>query len=133
MRNLGDLFAALANSEFRSRFELSAREQAYLGDRSLPVILGHARDFVVQRLAPRDVANDGRQTPMRGHPAFVAQHATATCCRKCLAKWHQIPADRALTEDEIEHIIRVIGYWLSHQDSLAPDRPSHQLRLFPPA
>jgi hypothetical protein len=34
---------------------------------------------------------------MRGHPVFIAQHATATCCRGCLAKWHDIPAGRALT------------------------------------
>lgn len=41
-------------------------------------------------MAPKNIDNDGKQTPMRGHPVFIAQHATATCCRECLKKWHNI-------------------------------------------
>jgi len=44
----------------------------------------HARDFVNECLAPELPKNDGKQTPMKNHPVFIAQHATATCCRKCL-------------------------------------------------
>ncbi len=91
MRDPDDLFAALARSKFRSRFSLGAKERAYLAEKTLPVVLEHGRQFLVERLAPAQPRNDGRQTPMRGHPVFVAQHATATCCRGCLAKWHFIP------------------------------------------
>ena len=116
MRNLDELFAALARSEFRSRFRLGERETAYLKDRGLETVLVHARQFIENRLAPAEPANDGRQTPMRNHPAFVAQHATATCCRGCLEKWHGIPKGRPLSRAEIDHILSVIKRWLLQHD-----------------
>jgi hypothetical protein len=112
MRDLDSLFIALAASRFRARFRLGEKERAYLASRGLPVVLEHAADFVARRLAPAAPANDGRQTPMRGHPVFIAQHATATCCRGCLAKWHHIPAGHPLTESEQAHIVATIARWL---------------------
>ena len=112
MRNLDDLFAALERSRFRMRFRLGPREQAYLASRGIETVLSHAADFVAARLAPAQPPNDGRQTPMRGHPVFIAQHATATCCRGCLAKWHGIPSGRPLEPAEQAHAVAAIGRWL---------------------
>jgi hypothetical protein len=80
------------------------------------MVLAHARDFVAQRLAPAAPHNDGRQTPMRGHPVFIAQHATATCCRGCLQKWHAIPPGRPLTPEEQAHAVAAIERWLREQE-----------------
>ncbi|MFV0369470.1 MAG: DUF4186 family protein, partial [Hyphomicrobiaceae bacterium] len=66
-------------------------------------------------LAPANPHNDGKQTPMRGHPVFVAQHATGTCCRGCLAKWHGIPARTALSADQQEYVVSVIAHWLTEE------------------
>jgi hypothetical protein len=107
------LFSALAKSRFRSRFRLGPKERAYLAEKTLPVILEHGRRFVEQRLAPAEPKNDGRQTPMRGHPIFIAQHATATCCRGCLEKWHRIPCGRELTGEESDYIVAVLSRWLT--------------------
>jgi hypothetical protein len=115
MRDLDDLFAGLAKSSFRSRFHLGQKEQAYLAERTLPVILEHGRQFIRERLAPAEPKNDGRQTPMRGHPIFIAQHATATCCRGCLEKWHRIPRGRELTDEQIEYVLAVLSRWLAGQ------------------
>ncbi|HEX4129848.1 MAG TPA: DUF4186 domain-containing protein [Pirellulales bacterium] len=123
MRDRDDLFAALARSRFRSRFRLDARDRAYLRNKGLAAILEHGREFIATRLAPAGPANDGRQTPMRGHPVFVAQHATATCCRSCLAKWHGIAKGRALASGEIEYVLGVIGAWLQHQPAGAKQSP----------
>lgn len=112
MRDIDELFAALGKSEFRSRFRLRGREAAYLQQKGLDVILGHTREFIKTRLAPAEPANDGRQTPLKNHPAFIAQHATATCCRGCLEKWHKIPKGRRLGEDEIDYIVAVVQRWL---------------------
>ena len=79
----------------------------------MTTVLAHAADFIAQRLAPADPRNDGKQTPFRGHPVFVAQHATATCCRGCLAKWHGIERGRTLTAAEQAYVIDVIGRWLN--------------------
>lgn len=95
MQSLDPLFARLSRSKFRSRFRLGVKERQYCLEKGAPVIEQHAADFVAKRLAPALPANDGKQTPMRGHPVFIAQHATATCCRGCLAKWHNIPQGEA--------------------------------------
>jgi hypothetical protein len=115
VRDPDDLFAALAESDFRRRFKLSAKERAYAREHGLEGVLEHARSFIRERLAPASPANDGKQTPMRNHPAFVAQHATATCCRGCLEKWHRIPRGRELTDAEQRHAVAVIERWLRTQ------------------
>jgi len=120
MRDIDELFGALGRSKFRSGFRLRGRDAAYLRDKGLAAVLDHARDFVTQRLADARPANDGRQTPMRNHPVFVAQHATGTCCRKCLAKWHGIPAGTPLTQEQIDYIAEVLGRWLAEQNSEPP-------------
>ena len=112
MRTQDQLFAALSRSAFRRSFHLHGREWDYLASKGLPVVLQHAEDFIARRLAPANIANDGKQTPFRGHPVFVAQHATACCCRKCLEKWHHIPPGRALTPDELAYVLNVLERWL---------------------
>ena len=79
-------------------------------------------DFVTRRVAPRDPPNEGKQTPVTGHPVFVAQHATATCCRGCLAKWHKIPAGKKLTTAQINYVTEVLLRWLGEQ--LVAAKPS---------
>ncbi|WP_312069052.1 DUF4186 domain-containing protein [Lelliottia nimipressuralis] len=112
MNTLDDLFARLARSTFRSRFKLGAKERKYCWDKGAETIDQHAADFVARRLAAAMPVNDGKQTPMRGHPVFIAQHATATCCRGCLAKWHHIPQGEALNADQQRYIVTVIHHWL---------------------
>jgi hypothetical protein len=115
MEDLNALFKRLAGSSFRRRFRLGKQDRAYLEARGLSVVLAHARDFVDQRLAPAEPRNDGTQTPYRGHPVFVAQHATGTCCRGCLSKWHGIAQGRPLEEADKARILAVIERWLSER------------------
>ena len=115
VRDIDELFAALGRSRFRSRFRLGGKEASYLRERGMETILVHARQFVESRLADAEPANDGKQTPMRNHPVFIAQHATATCCRGCLEKWHRIGKARLLSRAEIDYIVGVIERWLSQQ------------------
>jgi hypothetical protein len=129
MRNLDTVFDALAHSSFRKRFRLGMREQAYLRDRGMTEVVDHARGLIARRLAPAQPSNDGKQTPFRGHPVFVAQHATATCCRSCLAKWHGIEAGRVLNDDEREHVVRAIERWLKAQNVSGADKPPRQPEL----
>lgn len=117
MRDPDALFAALARSAFRRRQRLGERERGYLRAKGLDTVMEHAAAFVDARLAPADPENDGRQTPMRNHPAFVAQHATATCCRGCLEKWHRIPRGRALDAAERAHVLAVLRRWLAAADA----------------
>jgi hypothetical protein len=119
--NIDDVLLRLSRSAFRQRFRLDPRERSYLASKGLAAVLAHGRDFIAQRIAPANPTNDGKQTPFRGHPVFVAQHATATCCRGCIAKWHGIPRGKALSPDAQTYLIAVIETWLTR---ISPDRGS---------
>lgn len=97
---------------FRAKFHLRGQELDYLARRGTAVMREHARDFVVDRLAPAAPAKDGKQTPWGGHPVFRAQHATGTCCRQCLARNHGIPRGHALTDKQIDYVVAVICRWI---------------------
>lgn len=120
MRDLETVFAALAESQFRSSFHLAGQERIYLQCKGLPKVQDHAAEFIARRLAPAHPRRDGKQTPFRGHPVFVAQHATATCCRNCLAKWHDIPQGRPLTEEEQRYAVSAIARWLRNEEGQHP-------------
>lgn len=107
-----DIFFKLSRSKFRSSFHLSKKDKEYVTNKGLDKIREHAYDFIKKRLAPSQILNDGKQTPMRGHPVFIAQHATATCCRGCLYKWHKIKAGTNLSCEQMEYVVNVIMKWI---------------------
>ena len=106
---------SLKQSKFRSRFTLGTKDIDYIRVKGLDTIRNHAIDFITDRIAPRNPKNDGRQTPMKNHPVFIAQHATATCCRGCMQKWHKIPEGKALNDTEIKFIVDLIIEWIDRQ------------------
>lgn len=112
---LDEAFRRLGTSAFRRKFRLTGRELAYLQTWGLPHVMKQAEELIRKRLAPAVIANDGRQTPWRNHPVFVAQHATATCCRGCLEKTHGIAKGHALTDEELRHVLAAIERWLASQ------------------
>ena len=111
-----DLFARIRQSKFRMRFKLTEVDIEYIKEKGFKVIRSHAEDFVRNRLSAAEPKNDGKQTPMRGapkgHPVFIAQHATGTCCRECLSKWHGIPKGKELSQEEQHYIVDVLMKWI---------------------
>jgi hypothetical protein len=112
MLDMDEIFRRLAASRFRRKFRLEARERAYLETWGIDRVMEQAAKLIGERLAPAEPRNDGRQTPWRNHPVFVAQHATATCCRGCLEKTHGITKGHALTAEERGHVLAAIDRWL---------------------
>ena len=107
-----DLKSWLDASKFRSRFRLNDKDRAYIAAHGWDGIASQARKIITERLAPALPANDGKQTPMRGHVVFVAQHATATCCRGCLLKWHGIPMGVPLADEQVDYVVQFIIDWM---------------------
>lgn len=105
----------LSKSNFRSRFHLKQTDIVYINNKGIDTIKNHAYDFIQKRLAPKVIINDGKQTPMKGHPVFIAQHATATCCRGCLEKWHNIPKGCVLSNEQIDYIVQVLMKWIENE------------------
>ena len=111
---------AIARQPFRAKFHLRGRERVTVAESAPSTLRLHARDLISQRLAPAEPYKDGKQTPYRGHPVFVAQHATATCCRTCLQRWHQIPKGRDLTREERRYVVDVICRWIEREVANPP-------------
>lgn len=112
---INDQLQALSKSKFRSGFKLKEKEKEYIKEKGIDTIESHAYDFITKRLAPKEIINDGKQTPMKGHPVFIAQHATATCCRGCLYKWHKIRKGKELTQKEVKYVVDLIMEWIKRQ------------------
>lgn len=110
-----EIFDRLSKSDFRKKFKLSQKDRLYLEQKGFDTIRSHAVDFIAKRIAPEDIPNDGKQTPMRGHPVFTAQHATATCCRGCINKWHKFPKDVQLTKEQQKYLVDLIMEWIKRQ------------------
>lgn len=103
----------LSQSKFRNSFHLRKYMYPYIEEKGMDTISRHAYDFIINRLADAYPVNDGKQTPTKGHPIFIAQHACACCCRGCLEKWHRIPKGRKLNNQEIEYIHSILMAWIS--------------------
>lgn len=102
------LFEHLEASKFRSSFH-------HINEKGLDVIRQHAQDFIAKREAPAVIPNDGKQTPMKGHPVFIAKHATATCCRECIRKWHKMQPGRQLSQVQQDYLVDVIMTWIEKE------------------
>jgi len=120
MPNHDELFLRLARSPFRQKFHLGHAEYRYCLEKGEEQISAHAADFICERLSAALPVNDGKQTPMRGHPVFIAQHATATCCRGCLSKWHAIAERQPLTAAQQAWIVQTIMHWLRLEMQRSP-------------
>lgn len=106
---------SLKKSKFRSSFHLSFKDKEYIKKKGMDTIINHAYDFINNRLKPKYIKNDGKQTPMKGHPVFIAQHATGTCCRSCLFKWHNISKNKELNNNEVNYIVSIIIAWINEE------------------
>lgn len=115
MQTIEQALEKLQRSKFRSSFHLTKKEQAYLEEKGIEVMRTHAREFISTRLAPANPKNDGKQTPMHGHPVFKGMHATACCCRGCLNKWYRVPKGVELTASQQEKIVNLIIAWIEKQ------------------
>lgn len=102
----------LSHSRFRSGFSLNAKDRSYARAKGRAVIDRHAHELLAKRVGPALPPKDGRQTPYRGHPVFTAQHATGTCCRGCIERWHGIPKGRPLTDREVDRLAALVMAWI---------------------
>ncbi len=120
MQNIDDTFwkslkTRLARSKQIEKLNMGDPEKEYVHSRGVDILRLHAADFVRKRLAPAEPKNDGRQTPLKGHPVFIAQHATGTSDREKLAKFHGIKQGIELTEKEIVYVVGIIIRWIKEQ------------------
>lgn len=110
-----EIIKKLKTSKFRNSFHLKEKEIEYIKEKGMETVKRHAIDFINTKLAPANPLNDGKQTPMKNHPVFIAMHACACCCRSCLYKWHHIPKNKELTDKEKEYILNLLITWIEKE------------------
>lgn len=59
--------------------------------------------------------HDGQQTPKTGNTLYYAQHATATCCRKCIEDWHGVQMGKALTDGQINYFTDLLMLYIEER------------------
>ena len=106
---------SLSKSKFRSSFKLSDNDKKYIINKGMDTIIEHAYSFINERLVIFNNDIDGKQTPMKNHPVFIAQHATGTCCRGCLYKWHGISKNKKLNNNEVNYVVNIIVTWMINE------------------
>ena len=108
-------FASLRHEKIRSHYWLKPFDEKAL-ERARRKGLQGVMEAIGPRLRSsiRRKANgfDGRQTKLEGFVICYAQHATATCCRKCLSYWHDLPADRDLEPVELAYCETLVSAYL---------------------
>lgn len=115
MQTIDNALEKLSKSKFRSSFHLKVKDIAYIDEKGMDTVRRHAEDFIEKKLAPAYPENDGKQTPMKNHPVFIAQHACACCCRGCLEKWYKVPKGRELTKAQQEKIVNLLMAWIKKE------------------
>ena len=88
----------LSQSKFRSSFHLKEKDKLYVEEKGMDVIRRH-----------------GKQTPMKGHPVFIAMHACACCCRGCLNRWYHVEKGIPLTGIQQEKIVNLLMLWIENE------------------
>ena len=111
---INNLLDSLVKTKFRGKFHLNKNMRDYVDNKGMEIIEKHAYDFVNSRLKVRS-NKDGKQTPMKGHPVFIAQHATGCCCRGCLERIHKIPSNIILSDEQVDYIVKVLIMWIKRE------------------
>lgn len=123
------LRSRIKKSDFRSQFLLDKEEIKYLYDKGLEIVKNNAFDFFRNHLASVHDEVLVKHVPLLNHPVFMAQQATATCCRECIAKWHDISPLNELSQEEIFYLVDIAMLWLC--DNIPEDVPDcKQFTLF---
>lgn len=115
MQTIEQALEKLSKSKFRRKFQLKETDFQYIERTGMETVRRHAAEFVKERLSPAYPKNDGKQTPMKGHPVFIAQHATACCCRGCLNKWYGVKMGQPLSERQQQKIVNLLIAWIQKQ------------------
>lgn len=133
-RNLQDsayTFSMLRLEWIRHQYfhrRLTQRKQNYALRKGRAGIRVAAEKRIRSRVGPKQPLKDGTLTPWNGDILDYAQHATACCCRTCIAEWHDIPAGRELNEEEIRYLTDLLCLYV---DERLPDLTLNGIKIPP--
>ena len=114
-KEINSIKEKLAKDKSRSVFTLGQAEVEYIQSRGIDILRLHATDFIQKRIAPAEPKNDGHQTPTKGHPVFIAQHACGCNDRDAVETFFSLKKGKQLTEKQVHLIVDVLISWMNDQ------------------
>ena len=114
-KKIEEVFSKLNKTGRISNFSLGDAEIEYVSSRGIEILRLHATDFIQKRIAPKEPKNDGYQTPAKGHPVFLAQHACGCNDIDSVEQFFGFKKGSLLKEKEVNLIVDVIVSWLEDQ------------------
>ena len=117
LSDVGNTVACLERELIRHRYwhtSLDGKAVSHAMNKGLDGLRDAAEHRLRKYVGPprSKLFRDGMQTPKRGNAIYYAQHATATCCRKCIEAWHGIPREQALTNDQIGYMTQLLMHYV---------------------
>jgi hypothetical protein len=106
---------------FHAAFDAKSKKEAR--ELGMEGVKAKVRPLLEKKIGQKKIFRDGIQTKKEGSAIHYAQHATATCCRKCLEYWHGIERNRELTSVELSYCEGLVFAYLDLRsvDLLADD------------
>lgn len=98
------------NRKFDEKALAAARKKGKEG------VFDSIRKRLEQSVSRASPFRDGTQTPFEENVVYYAQHATATCCRKCMRIWHGIELGAELTEEQTVYCEQLISEYLRQRE-----------------
>ena len=95
---------------------IDARARRLIRRDGIAGLRGKVRGRIETAIGGEPNAFDGRQTPLEGNVLHYAQHATATCCRRCAWYWYGIPLDGKMAEDSIAFCAGLLQAYLDRRE-----------------
>jgi hypothetical protein len=117
--DLDAIFAQLGRELIRDKFlnaPIDEKGEREIRTQRIDGLKARVAGHLLSRIGAKPDMWDGRQTPMKGSVLNLAQHATATCCRKCLYYWYGVPRDRALNDAELDFCERLVLAYLERRN-----------------
>ena len=100
----------LSKSPLHSDIILSRRDREYYKNNYNNIY--RETEDIVKKYLLHIMSKDTGHIKEWGHPAYTAMKATGCCCRNCLYKWHNIPTNRRLTDNEVKYITDLMMEWM---------------------
>ena len=114
-KDITSIRAKLDKDGRSNKFTLGEAEVEYIQSRGIDILRLHATDFIQKRIAPAEPKNDGHQTPTKGHPVFIAQHACGCNDRDAVETFFSLKKGKQLSEKEVTLIVDVLISWMHDQ------------------
>ena len=114
-KEIASIRAKLDRDGRSAKFTLGEAEVEYIQSRGIDILRLHATDFIQKRIAPAEPKNDGHQTPTKGHPVFIAQHACGCNDRDTVETFFSLKKGKQLSEKEVTLIVDVLISWMHDQ------------------